>query len=175
MPQYYPYIMASLPMLHFGNPPPFSFERFLLACEGFIGEQEFDVLKKLPSLLESRGPIEQKVIQKYRAFDVSLRNELVKVRAARKHSDPSVHLREEGYFDLTLVRLAGAVSKNPSLLDAERQIDRERWNFLEELAGGHYFDFDALVVYGFKLLILERWERVRSADKPRALNETIGV
>jgi hypothetical protein len=167
--------MASLPMLHFGNPPPFSFERFLFACEGFIGEQEFGTLTRLPSFLESQGPIEHKAIQKYCAFDVALRNELVKVRAVRKHSDPFVHLREGGYFDLTLVRLAGAVSKNPSLLDAEKQIDRERWNFLEELAAGHYFDFDALVVYGFKLLILERWERIRSADKPRALNETIGV
>ena len=44
---------------------------------------------------------------------------------------------------------------------------------MDELATGHYFDLDFLISYALKLLILERWERINSADKPRLLEEVL--
>jgi hypothetical protein len=35
---------------------------------------------------------------------------------------------------------------------------------LEELATGHYFDLVFLITYAYKLMILQRWENIRSAD-----------
>ena len=39
-----------------------------------------------------------------------------------------------------------------------------RWKALEELALGHYFDVGVLITYAYKLMILQRWENIRSAE-----------
>jgi hypothetical protein len=41
-------------------------------------------------------------------------------------------------------------------LEAERLLNRARWQFLEELEVGHYFDVERLVIYSLKLQLLER-------------------
>jgi hypothetical protein len=50
MAEFYPYLIASLPMLHFGMKPPFSFERFLEICDRLIPDKDFQVLLTLPRL-----------------------------------------------------------------------------------------------------------------------------
>jgi hypothetical protein len=57
-----------------------------------------------------------------------------------------------------------AANINTSVLDAEKILDETRWKVLDELATGHYFDLDLLITYAYKLLILQRWESIRSAD-----------
>lgn len=63
--------------------------------------------------------------------------------------------------------------RNPSILEAERMLDGERWCMLDELSLGHYFDIDFLIVYALKILILERWERIRTADSTGKLQEIL--
>lgn len=46
---------------------------------------------------------------------------------------------------------------------------------LDELAGNHYFDFDALVAYAYKLLILQRWETIQRAEGITLLHEALGL
>jgi len=41
-------------------------------------------------------------------------------------------------------------------LEAESLLNRARWQFLEQLEVGHYFDVERLVVYSLKLQLLER-------------------
>ena len=48
MADFYPYVIASLPMLHFKMKPPFSFERFLEVCCPFIPEKDVQLLRTLP-------------------------------------------------------------------------------------------------------------------------------
>jgi hypothetical protein len=52
-------------------------------------------------------------------------------------------------------------------------LDEARWRMLEELCVGHYFDLDFLIIYALKLLILERWQRIRTADGGRLLEEVL--
>jgi hypothetical protein len=59
------------------------------------------------------------------------------------------------------------------MLEAEKALDLERWQLLEELACGHYFDLDALLIYALKLLILERWAKINLADKEHIMQETL--
>lgn len=170
----YTYLIASLPMLHFGAKPPFSFERFLQICAALIPEKDYQVLSTLPQpqeyTLKSR---QQETIKRWMEFDLALRNELVKIRAAKKHIDPGEYLRPDGYAGSSLAPVALAIQRNPSLIEAEKALDLERWNALEELAFGHYFDLDFLITYAYKLLILERWDRIGSADKTTLLDKAL--
>jgi hypothetical protein len=166
MARYYTYLISSLPMLHFGSRPPFSYERFMQLCEGLVGEKELALLGALPAMKEVpfRGAVKSS-LDKWFEFDRDLRNELVKIRASRKKIDPLTFLRpDDGYVEPLITHIALHAHRNPSILEGERTLDQERWNALEEIALGHIFDFDFLIVYALKLLLLARWETFRLAD-----------
>lgn len=173
MPNYYVYLISSLPTLIFNCPPPFSFEKFLQLCFGLISAKDMDIIK---ITAEKTGYIykgKQPILQKWFSFETALRNEFVKIRASYRHIDPVPYLRQDGYDGPSLFHSVMAAHRNPSLLDSERALDQERWNFLEELARGHYFDLDSLVVYALKLTILERWEKIGAADKIRLMEDVL--
>ncbi|MBL7170724.1 MAG: DUF2764 family protein [Candidatus Omnitrophica bacterium] len=167
MTAYYTYLISSLPMLHFGTKPPFPFDKFCQLCEGLIPDKNIDILKKASWL----------------AFDRALRNELVKIRAAHKKLDPLKYLREKNlgqstrgqspFFSPNITNIALHAYRTPSILEAEKFLDQARWRFLDELAIGHYFDIDYLIVYANKLLILERWERINTLDRVKALEKAL--
>jgi len=174
MAEYYTYLISSLPMLHFGMKPPFSFERFLEICRQLIPKEDYQLLSALPQPEEyltkgKRHPI----ILKWIEFDVGLRNELVKIRASRKHVEPATYLRPDGYSGSSLAPVIVAANINTSILDAETTLDETRWKALDELATGHYFDLGFLITYAYKLLILERWEKIRNADKTFLLEKSL--
>jgi hypothetical protein len=174
MAEFYPYLVASLPMLHFLMKPPFSSEQFLERCCPLIPEKDGQVLRSLP-LPEDYGKkcTRPPIIRQWIAFDTALRNELVKMRAARKRLEPGTFLRS-GDFTGSLSLPAGmAAVMSASPLDAEKALDEARWKALDELATGHYFDLDFLITYAGKLRILERWEKIRSAEGTALLNQAL--
>ena len=174
MASYYTYLIASLPMLHFGIKPPFSFERFLEVCRQFIPEKDFQMLRALPQPDQylKKGKRHQ-IIQKWIDFDVALRNELVKIRASKKHIEPETYLRPDRYSGSSPAPVVMAANITTSIFDAERILDEARWRALEELATGHYFDLELLITYAYKLLILQRWENIRDADKTILLEQVL--
>jgi len=171
MAAYYTYLISSLPMLQFGMEPPFSFEGFIERCQGLIPDAQIDTLKMVPEVWAYEGG--QPTLKKWRTFDKKLRNELVKLRAARKHLDPVKYLRKDGYVEPYIIHIAMGAIRNTSILEGEKMLDEARWQALEELSLGHFFDIDFLIIYAQKLLILERWERIRIADKTQLLQEVL--
>lgn len=171
MPNYYVYLISSLPMLNFGARPPFSFEGFLARCEELIPQKDLKALKAIPSAAPAQ--LKAAVLKKIQGFDTILRNELVRIRAAHKKIDPVKYLRPDGFSGPSIYHIALAAHRNPSPLEGERLLDRERWNFLDELSVGHYFDADFLIIYASKLLILERWERINNSDKTGLLEDCL--
>ena len=174
MADFYTYLIASLPMLHFGMKPPFSFERFLDVCRQFIPKKDFQLLRTLPQPEHyvEKGT-RQRSIQKWIEFDGALRNELARIRATKKHIDPAMYLRPDGYTGSSLAPAGMAANITTSVLDAEKTLDETRWKALEELATGHYFDLDVLITYAYKLLLLQRWEDIRSADGTILLEQAL--
>jgi hypothetical protein len=165
MADFYPYLVASLPMLHFQMKPPFSYERFLEVCCSLIPEKDCRVLRLLPQPEQYQKKSEKHpVIRQWIKFDAALRNELVRVRAQKKHLDPAAYMRPDGYRGASLSSVVMAATITPSVLDAEKALDETRWKALDELATGHYFDLEFLIIYAWKLLILERWENIRNAE-----------
>jgi hypothetical protein len=172
----YIYLISSLPMLQFGMKPPFSFEMFLGLCEGKITDKDFFILQEVS--LSAEGRYEGSALatlEQWRRFDTALRNELVRIRAGRLQREGERYLRRDGYTEPWIARIAMAAHRNPSILQAERLLDEARWRMLDELCLGHYFDIDFLAIYAHKLLILVRWERMRTAESSQLLEEAIKV
>ncbi len=151
-------------MLHFDARPPLSSDQLIALAHDRLPERDLAFLKQAVLLKEHEYAGAQPTLQAWASFNRRLKNELVRIRAGRKHLDPLKYARADGYAEQALVHVAANACRNPSLLEAEQLLDRERWQFLEELGRGHFFDIDALLVYGLKLTILTRWEQVRSAD-----------
>jgi len=172
MANFYPYLVSSLPMLHFGNTPPFSFEKFIEMCKDQITEEELSVIELTKDIYAAECA--QPTLVKWRIFDTALRNELVKIRASRKRLDPLKYVRGgDGYIESYITHIALGAYRNPSIIEAEKFLDRERWRVLDEFTLGHYFDLDVLIVYALQLLILARWVRINSADKSQLLEEVL--
>jgi len=171
MASFYVYLISSLPMLHFGAKPPFSFERFLEICQDKISVEDIHLIKLTQEAFLYTG--DQPTLKQWCAFDTALRNELVKIRAGPKHLDPLKYIRGQDYIEPYIARAAMNARRSLSILEAERLLDRERWHKLDELAVGHYFDLDFIICYALKLLILKRWESINTADKPKLINEAL--
>jgi hypothetical protein len=161
-------------MLHFGMKPPFSFERFLEICDQLIPKKDFLVLRTLPlpEQYSEKGK-RHGMVKRWIEFDTALRNELARIRAAKKHRDPVLYLRPDGSrgsFPLP-PGMASVIQTSP--LEAEKILDETRWKALEEFTAGHYFDLAVLVTYAYRLLILQRWENIRSADGLNLLEDVL--
>lgn len=171
-------------MLHFDMKPPFPYEVFLDKCRQFLSESDYKIITALPDVgaplvgaqragTRPAPTIGNDTIKKWVIFDTQLRNEFVKVRSGREHVDPSKYLRPDGSAYGAIPHIVLAAHRSHSILEGERLLDRERWNYLNELEFGHYFDIDILIIYAYKLKILERWEGVRSSDKDALLERTL--
>lgn len=162
-------------MLNFGMKPPLSFDRLIDTCKGLVSDKDIETLQAVvvPDG-DQGGHAGNQALMKWRSFDTMLRNELVTIRAQRKKEDPAKYLRQDGSPESTYAaHLAINAYRKPSILEAEKTLDLERWHSLDELASGHYFDLDALVVYALKLMILVKWDAIRTADKKRLLEEVL--
>jgi hypothetical protein len=139
-------------------------EKFFSTCAELISPEDLLTLK---NSLKDEGD------SRYHDFETALRNELVRIRAQRKRLDAAKFLRRDGYADQWISHMAAGAYRNPSVIDAEKILDLERWRFLDELSIGHYFDIEVLMIYARKLSILEKWERVRIADSGKLLEEAL--
>lgn len=149
-------------MLEFGMKPPFSHEEFLERCRGQLSARDIGIVRETGS-------------RAWKMFERTLRNELARNRAIRMHKDPQQHVREDIRFDPFIAPFSHWAVSQDSPLDAELYLDRVRWEKLDELAVGHYFDIEILVIYSLKLKILERWDRINSGTGMDVLGNLLGV
>jgi len=163
----YPYLAAQLPMLSFGERSPLGFDRLIRICSGLVTERDLRVLRSIPE--QAAAALWHPVVREWNRFNIALGNELVRVRCARKKADADQYLRPGGCDDPGLRHLALAAAGHANPQEGERMLDGARWDFLDRLCGGHYLDFYSIIVYGYKLLILARWDRIETADKEQLL------
>ncbi len=154
----YFYTAASLPLLTRGKEPPFSLGQFLGMCRAEVAETDQRALEQI-SLNPESIRAEEGVLARWKAWETSLRNALVSLRSKRRGVAAEDYREESGrYSQDSLVR---QIAQMESPLQAEIRIDQARWQFLEDEEMGHYFDQEVLLIYGLKLLLLERESRFR--------------
>jgi len=173
MPNFYIYFVSTLPALSFGAKPPLTMDKFLESAKGLIPDKDRSLLQDLrdKGIFSYSGNIP--ILRKWQDFNVALNNELVKIRAARKHIDAEKFLHTEGRLGYDVSHLVSAAHRKASPAEGEKALDEERWGLLDELCIGHYFDLEFLVVYMFKLMILERWNKIATADKKAIMDEVL--
>ncbi|MFH0912797.1 MAG: DUF2764 family protein, partial [Candidatus Omnitrophota bacterium] len=131
----------------------------------------------IETLLNGGEPVtkDAPVLKKWYQFDTSLRNELVMVRASRKKIEPQKYVRGRHAVDAHLANVATLAARDPLILEAEKILDLNRWQAIEDFVKGHYFDLEVLVAYALQLSILLRWEKISTQDKIAALEEVTKV
>jgi hypothetical protein len=167
--QYY-YLVASLPMLFFDDPPPLASQAWLDLCREQVSPHDHSLLSRVGFDALDPRPGDPDVWQAYSAWETALRNELILLRAQRLGLDPEPHLRRAPFYPGL-----GAFAREA--LDAgtpkavETALDYRRWSRLDELESGTRFDLGKLVVYRLKLLLLERKARIRPEAGARMFAE----
>ena len=156
------YIVASLPMLigpH--QTSPMSYEDFLDAARPFLNEEENHSL--VATRLEPSTDAPEGLATCFSQWEMSLRNDLVRLRAAQAGLVASSMLRE-GEPVLGTLDIAQEAMAASSPLEAELILDKERWQFIDELQTPHHFNMEFLRGYSLKLQILERHARFQEDE-----------
>jgi hypothetical protein len=171
----YYFTVSSLPYLRFEDPPPLSLDAFHTVCVQWLKPTDYRLVSNasLADLSDTHPTCP--VLERWREWEISLRDELVKLRAARLGVDPFRYLVPSS-FVIGSAELAQEASGMVNPLEAEGLLNRARWRILEELEVGHYFDVERLVVYSLKLQLLERkalYERERGREKFEGIFEKL--
>lgn len=149
------YLAASLPFLLPETEGEFRHSDFLEGCQDHLSPKEWNILNACRLDLAGDGLGLHPLLNRWIRWETSLRNEVVLLRAPSLDLEPEEWIREEGGFPgLSNVVREAVQQENP--LEAERILDNARWSFLDEIGAGHFFDFEALLVYSLKLQLLER-------------------
>ncbi|MFH1478803.1 MAG: DUF2764 family protein [Candidatus Omnitrophota bacterium] len=168
----YYYLVSSLPYIEFGIKSPISYEAFLSICRSSLSPRDMESIGSLNKDIFSYKE-EPQALREWKAFEISLRNELARSRAAKRSHDPEKHIKGEHYFDPFTAHFAQWAVNQDDARDTELSIDRFRWEKLEDLEKCHYFDIDRIVVYALKLKIIERWHVIGSTDGMEILKELV--
>ena len=177
----YFYVVASLPLLRYDEQPPVTREYFLAACEGNIEPRHFVLVSQAGNENLEDNNHGSPVLESWINREINLRNNLVELRARKKGTDPSTQMRDCPYVP-GASQVAQEAYSLDSPLEAEELLGRGRWDFLDQLESGHYFDEEKLVLYSLKLQILERrarWQAERGEavfrENVSKVKETIGI
>ncbi|MFP4364338.1 MAG: DUF2764 family protein [Spirochaetia bacterium] len=166
MSQYY-FTAASLPYIAFESEVPLTEEEFLKLCRPMLSDTDFSVLEEVSLHPLKRPETSNSVVNAWYNWEVTLRNELVELRAHQKSIDPFDHMEKGGeIFGLTETAREAFVLQSP--LASEILLMQKRWSLLEELEIAHYFDIEKLIIYKLKLQILVRKQMMdRDAGEQR--------
>ena len=168
----YTYILSSLPYLEFGAKPPLPYSDFMLFCKPLLEDMDRLQLDCARIDIESI-PFEQVThpfLLTWIAFENTLRNELVQIRAKSMNVQADAYLRPLLGFHGDLLDLLTQALEDPSPYRVEVNLLSIRWDFLNRQEVGHYFDLAALLVYGLKLQILERMATFEEEKGQQILN-----
>ncbi|MHB8055797.1 MAG: DUF2764 family protein [Candidatus Aminicenantales bacterium] len=160
MSRYY-YFAATLPALSFGGSPPMASAEFLRRGRIHLRPDDCGILERagLRSDPELAGPTGSDFLDRYYAWERTLRNAFVAFRAHRLGRSGERWIRPAGK-DEDAVRdsrvLLHAVADSATPLDVEVALEAARWALIDRLKGRTVFDSDSIVAYRLHLLILER-------------------
>ena len=159
----YYYFAASLPIIDWDAKPPMSVEDFLAECVRLLSNEDAALIRQTFGDDEELTATGNTVADAWMVFNRNYHNEIAAFRAQRAGRDPHKAVRGAKENDPTLRETILQASKLPNLLEAEKMLDRVSWQYFDELANGHYFDLEYIIIYGLKLKFLERQEEFRSS------------
>lgn len=167
----YYFFVASLPSLYFGRKPSISVEDFLIDAERILPSKDYQRLK---CVLEDCGEIPQETCSafgRWMQFNHALRNEAAWARANRLRKDPLEFIRGARSGDVRAMQAVQKALEASNPLEATKALDHARWEFLEELTQGSFFDFTVVLAYALKLQMLQRYAEIESDEGLKKFEE----
>lgn len=163
------YLAASLPLLQFGEQPPFRVEDFRFRCQGVLSAEEFS---NLESIIGGE-PGNHEYTVAYHACEMQIRNATAKARAAQWGSEARVTERMHQGFDVALSRKVAEALGKSNPMEREEDLARARWWVADQLVG--YGELSMAHVYAFavKLKINERFAALNDAAGNAMIDKVI--
>ncbi len=156
------YLVASLPPVALGEPPPWTPEEFLFHCQGALDP---DAWCELSLIVEGRA---EEGASEFAAWwvslDAQLRNIQARFRAGRLNIEARPYLRTHSGYDVAAGQAVTDAMTRTQPLERELALDRCRWNALEERILHDPFGLDVVMAYAVRLRLMERWARLSDEE-----------
>ncbi|WP_024654160.1 hypothetical protein [Borrelia persica] len=149
----YYYIISSLPYLDLKAEKVWSISEFFDNVEIALSKEDFLFLKDLSELRFNTGNL--KVTRQFFEFEEIIRYTLAVIRADKLGFPKDVYL-ESHYFSNSYLGILKSLCLKENPLEVELGLDILRWQFLTELEVGNEFNFEKLVIYFLKLMLVLR-------------------
>ncbi|MDD3117610.1 MAG: DUF2764 family protein [Victivallales bacterium] len=157
----YYYLISSLPALAADDNPPMTPDEFLEQCAAWLPEDEMAELSRLSLVPTVALPVAA-AARAWNDWETCLRNAVARHRSASGQDVDSILRYEFDCYDEIESGVQEAWSQSDPL-EREKILYRLRWHFLDDLESGHNFDFQLLVTYKLKLLLLLRRQGFNAA------------
>ncbi|UGQ15805.1 MULTISPECIES: DUF2764 family protein [unclassified Borrelia] len=149
----YYYVMSSLPYLDIKSGMVWSVSDFFKNVEIALGQQDFVFLKNLSEFGAARGSFG--VIDCFLDFEEKMKYALACIRAEKLGLSRDVYL-ESSYFSGYFLGILKVICLKEDPFEVELGLDMLKWQFLTDLEVGNEFNFERLVIYFLKLMIVSR-------------------
>lgn len=144
MDKYY-YVVAQLPLLFWDKEPTITSDAFLDEAEKWLSSKDYAILSNARYDATDIGIRSPKLLKDYVEHEYTFRTELA---AWRKAQRDGVDFKPES-FNVSLIK-----DGNP--LQVETALLQRRWDMISAVEPDHHFDLEFLILYFFKLQILEK-------------------
>jgi hypothetical protein len=151
----YYYLIASLPELKMDEPPGVSLEQFIFRCQGILDQSAMHDLNKV--LTRDTNGIRSAQAAQWLAADTQLRNAVARMRAAHLNIDAIGFIKDHSGARMYIESAVRDAFARDNPLERELALDKCRWFILDELAFADRFGLGAVIAFGVKLQIVERW------------------
>ena len=167
----YYYFVASLPTLELGAPAPTSVSAYGDEVRRLLPAE---VSAEYHALLGGEGAAARSSFAaRWRDSEAQLRNTVARTRATRRNVEVAPYLRPQSAFSVFLDQAVADAYSKPHPLERELALDRFRWNFLDELVRTSPFGLEAVLAYGLKLRMVERWQGLKDDAGRAALLQAV--
>lgn len=147
------YLKSSLPAFGPNAIAPITYEEFLQRCTLWLSAKECVVIEALLYGKSCDHPFVLALMNK----ETILRNALVKIRARASGQDATLYTRDASGCDLKIESEVEDAVNHADPLQKERNLDRIRWDIIEELAGTDPLNIRTIYAYAAQLAIVTRW------------------
>lgn len=151
--QYY-YLVSLLPALVFGNKTPISSGTFMQYCRTHLAPKDNALLQEFTAEENHLGF--NRFYDEWYMWDHDLKKELGHVRAAIMSPEGNRRWLHPPGTDMVTRDIFHEVLSARTPLEAEVILARVRWEHLDKMEFGYYFDFEKIIAYALKLKIMER-------------------
>lgn len=166
----YHYVVASLPMLFFGAPPPIHAADWRAQLQDVLPAAD---LVFVDAFLKGQPTGGNEFAQHWLAGETQLRNAIARARAAKLGVESRPYQRDHDGYDMTIEDAVTNAFTKPNPLEREKEFDRWRWHRADELAQLDPFGLAAILAFAVQLRIAERWAAMQESEGRQAVEEFV--